>query len=207
MPQEYARLELVKPISVKDGGTSREIVVFRPTCRMMTEVLDTPRVNVQVERFVTSCVRAINGGTEPVEFNAAELNAIDGSELSSILNEMSDEADKVNLDGETGDGITEALVYTLQRPIKLSPKEDAETLHQLAFEGRRVGDISDFLDARGETREFHAFMRAFARPMGVSLKIMTDNLIDAMDFLDYLVIRRAIMGKLVFARRRWKKAS
>jgi len=204
--QEYARLDLVKPITVKDGGSSTEIVVFRPTCRMMTEVLDTPNVTVQVERFVGSCVRAVNGGTEPVPFNAAELNAIDGSELSSILNEMSEEADKVNLD-MTGDGILSPLVYTLKRPIKLSPKEDAETMHQIAFEGKRVGDISDFLDARGETKEFHAFMRAFAKPMGVTLPIMTDNLIDALDFLDYLVIRRQIMGKLVYARRKWKRVS
>lgn len=205
--QEYARLELIKPITVKSGGESKEIVVFRPTCRMMTEVLDTPRVNIQVERFVGSCVRAVNGGTEPVEFAAAELNAIDGSELSSILNEMSEEADRVNIDDSGGDGIMSPLVYTLQRPIKLTPKDDGEILHQLSFEGRRVGDISDFLDARGETKEFHAFMRAFAKPMGVTLKMLTDNLIDAMDFIDYLVIRRQIMGKLVFARRRWKRAS
>ena len=70
-----------------------------------------------------------------------------------------------------------------------------------------MASISDFLDARGETKEFHAFMRAFAKPLGVNMSVMSDILIDALDFLDYLVIRRQIMGKLVFARRRWKRAS
>jgi hypothetical protein len=204
--KEYARLELVKPVTTKGGVEAHELVVFRPTCRVMTEVLDTPRVGVQVERFVASCCRALNGSAEPLEFNSSELNAIDGSELSSVITEMSEEADRVTLE-ESGDGITSPLVYTLQTPIKLTPRDDAEVMRQIAFEGRRVGDISEFLDARGETKEFHSFMRAFGKPMGVSVQVMSDILIDALDFLDYLVIRRQIMGKLVVGRRKWKRVS
>jgi len=206
MPKEYARLELLTPITTKSGATANEIIVFRPTCRAMTEVLDTARVGEQVQRFVQSCVRALNGSDEPLEFLSSGLNAIDGSELSSIITAMSDEADRVTLE-ESGDGIIAPLVYTLRHSIKLTPREDSEVVRQLAFVGRKVGDISDFLDARGETREFHAFMRAFAKPLGITTPIMSDILIDAMDFIDYLVIRRQIMGKLVYARRRWKPAS
>src|SRR5262245_27710810 len=206
MAQEYARLELLTPVTAKGGAEAHEIIVYRPSCRAMTEVLDTARVMDQVTRSVSTSCRGLNGGGEPLEFAATELNAIDGSELSSIITAMSDEADRVTLD-DTGDGITEPMVYTLRHPVRLTPREDSEVVHQISFQGQKVKDISDFLDARGETREFHSFMRAFGKPLGLRIPLMTDILIDALDFLDYLVIRRQIMGKLVFARRRWKPAS
>jgi|GEM_PF-2240535 len=205
MDEEYARLELLAPVNL-DGVEIHEVVVYRPSCRAMTEVLDTARLNVQIERFVKACCRGVNGTGEPLEFAGRELSSIDGSELASVIGAMSEDADAVAIE-DTGDGITAPLVYTLQRPITLSLREDAERVTQLSFEVRRVGDISEFLDARGETKEFHTFMRTFAKPMGVAVPITTDALINALDFLDYLVIRRQILPKFITSRNRWKKAS
>lgn len=207
MAQEYARLTLLQPIKAQnDGPELHDLVIFRPTCRAMTDTLDSTRVQVQVERFVQHAVRGLNGTGEPLKFPATDLNAIDGSELASVLAEMSEDADRVTLPA-SGDGISEPLVYTLQHPIKMTAADDSPMLRQIEFQGRRVAEISEYLDARGETAEFHSFMRAFAKPLGVSPAIITDVLIDALDFIDYLVIRRQIMGKLVNARRRWKRAS
>jgi len=206
--KEYARLDLLQEITAKNGATAKEIVVLRPTCRQMTDVLDTQRVGVQIERFVNACVRAVNGGAEPLEFAVEQLNALDGAELTSVINAMSEEADAVVFDTQGADGVTEPIVYTLQHPIKLArPNGDGETIHQLSFEARRVKDISEFLDARGETREFQSFMRSFAKPLGVSMPVLSESIINALDFVDYLVIRRQIMGKFTFARGRWKRAS
>lgn len=206
LPQEYGRLELLAPITLNNGAEAHEIVIYRPNCRSMTEVLDTPRLNVQIERFVEACCRAVNGSGDPVPFSGLKLSSVDGSELTSVIHAMSLDADAVILD-ESGDGITSPLIYTLQRPVKMTPGDDGESVHQIAFEARTVGDISEFLDARGETREFHTFMRTFGKPLGIRVPIMSDVLINAIDFLDYLVIRRQIMGKFINSRNRWKRAS
>lgn len=204
--EEYGRLELLQPIPLDNGAEAHEIVIYRPSCRAMTETLDTMRLNVQIERFVEGCCKALNGTGEPLAFKGRELSSIDGSELASVITAMSEDADAVILE-ESGDGITAPLVYTLQRPITMSPGENGETVHQFEFMARRVADISEFLDARGETREFHTFMRTFGKPLGLRIPIMTDALINALDFLDYLVIRRQIMGKFINSRNRWKRAS
>jgi len=203
--EEYGRLSLLAPINL-DGVDIHEIVVYRPNCRLMTEVLDTSRLGVQIERFVRACCRGLNGTGEPLEFAGRELSSIDGGELASIIQSMSEDAEAVVID-ESGDGITTPLVYTLQRPIALTQREDAEKVRQFAFEAKRVADISEFLDARGETREFHTFMRTFGKPLAVSVPIMTDALINALDFLDYLVIRRQILPKFILSRNRWKRVS
>jgi hypothetical protein len=206
-PQEYGRLPLLKPVTTASGKSASEIIIFRPSCRAMTEVLDTLRLGVQIDRFVSACCRAVNGSGEPLEFSGSELSSIDGSELASVITAMSEDADAVQLEDTGGDGVTQPMIYTLQRPIKLTPGEDGEEIRQLAFEAKRVGDISEFLDARGETKEFHTFMRTFGQPLGMRVPIMTDALINALDFLDYLVIRRQIMGKFINSRGRWKKTS
>jgi len=203
--EEYARLELLAPIS-QEGVEIHEVVIYRPNCKLMTEVLDTMRLGVQIERFVGACCRGLNGSGEALEFSGRELSSIDGSELASVISSMSEDAESVVIE-ETGDGITTPLVYNLQRPIALTQKEDAEKVRQLAFEAKRVADISEFLDARGETKEFHTFMRIFGKPLAVTIPIMTDSLINALDFLDYLVIRRQILPKFITSRNRWKKAS
>lgn len=207
MAKEYARLELLEPIPAKGGKEAHELVVYRPTCRQLTDVFDTADSQVQrLERFTNSCCRALNGAAEPLEFAFGDLNAADGADLSSIISAFADDA-RESKPEIIGDGIKEPLVYTLHTPIKMTAKEDSEFVTQLMFEARRVRDISDYLDATGATKEFHAFMRAFAKPIGISIPIMTDIVIDAIDFLDYLVIRDQIMGKFVNARRRWKRAS
>src|SRR5262245_20636951 len=118
MAAEYGRLELLAPIELKNGVIAHEIVVYRPTCRAMTEVLDTDRLAVQIERFVSSSCKALNGSGEPLDFDGKALSSVDGSELSSIISTMSDEADAVVLE-PSGDGISSPFVYTLQRPIKM----------------------------------------------------------------------------------------
>lgn len=204
--EEYGRLDLLAPITLGDGAQVHEIIIYRPSCRAMTEVLDTGRLNVQIERFVDACCRGLNGTGQPLEFPGNQLSSIDGSELASVITSMSDDADRVTLD-ETGDGITAPLVYTLQRPIKMSLGDNGESVMQFAFEARRVSEIQEFLDARGETKEFHTFMRVFGKPLGLRIPLMTDVLINSLDFLDYLVIRRQILPKFISSRNRWKRAS
>jgi hypothetical protein len=207
MAKEYGRLELLQPITAKGGKEAHEVVIYRPTCKQMTEVLDGAENQVErLERFVSKCCRALNGSAEPLEFPFGELNSADGADIGSIVAAMSDDASKVSPE-IIGDGITEPLLYTLQTPLKVSPKEDSEVVRQLMFEAKRVRDISDYLDASGATAEFHTFMRAFAKPLGLAMPLMTDILIDALDFLDYLVIRNTIMGKFVNSRKRWKRVS
>jgi hypothetical protein len=172
----------------------------------MTETLDTPKLNVQIERFVEGCCRAVNGTGEAMPFPGKELSSVDGGELASVITSMSEDADAVVLD-DSGDGITSPMIYTLQRPVTMNPNvQDPEILHQFEFMARRVSEISEFLDARGETREFHTFMRVFGKPM-LKIPVMTDALINALDFLDYLVIRRQILPRFINSRHRWKKAS
>jgi hypothetical protein len=208
MPQEYARLDLLRDIATATGGTSHQIVVMRPTARELIGVFEESKVTGQLKRFVGSCCRAINGtGKDLSEFHSADLDAADGAELAAILAAMSEEADRVEVGA--GDGITEPLVYTLRHPIELAAADGgkpSESVRQIQFQARKLGDLSDFLDSRGAGNEFYAFMRAFGTLLGTKLP-MTDGIIGALDFLDYLVIRRKIMGKLTASRGRWKKAS
>lgn len=206
LPAEYARLDLLAPVKLPDGDVSREVVVYRPTCRIMCDVLDTIKNAVQIERFVRGCCRAVKSDDQPVQFGPGELCSIDGAELASILGSMSDDAEQVHIE-DMCDGVTTPILYTLQRPIKMRPEEDAETVHQFEFQARKVGDVAEFLDARSETTSFHTFMRLFAKPLGLQIPMMSDALINSLDFLDYLVIRRQIMGKFTTPQKRWKPAS
>lgn len=208
LPDEYARLDLKKPVRTSDGGEATEIVIYRPTSRVMCEALDTPRVTVQIERFVKGCCRAVNGDGEPVTFVGDQLCMVDGNELAGIIGAMSEEADGVVID-EMGDGVETPIIYTLQRPITMSRSADAEVVRQFAFKAGTIRDVSEYLDAagRGETREFHTFMRKFGEPLGVRSLMMTDSLINEIDWLDYLAIRRQIIPKFVAVQRRWRPAS
>jgi hypothetical protein len=204
MPQEYARLDLLRDIETENGGRSHEIVVLRPSARNMIDVLAEAKVSAQLNRLVTSCCRAINGtGKDLVTFSAGQLDASDGAELAAVVASMSEEADAIEVG--PADGVLEPLVYNLRYPIELAPP-DGDKVRQIQFQARKIGDLSDFLDARGAGNEFFAFMRAFGTLLGTKLP-MTDSIIGALDFLDYLVIRRKIMGKLTASRGRWKKTS
>lgn len=205
--EEYALVELRAAIPLPNGGEGHKILVYRPTCKQMTEILDTPKLNVQIERFGNACCRALNGSGEPMEFSANDLNSIDGTELSTVITAMSEDAEAVQLE-ETGDGIETPFIYTLKRPIKLSPQiEDGETLYQFSFEARRIGDITEYLDARGERSEFYTFMRVFGKPLALRIPVMTEALIGAIDFLDYLVLRRQVLPRFLSSPRRWKRVS
>lgn len=199
---EYARVPLLAPITLSNGSMCNEIIVYRPPCHVMTEVLDTVKLNVQIERFVSGCCKAMNGTGTPVAFDGGELSSIDASEFASIIGAMSNDADTMLVE-ESGDGITEPFLYTLKRPVQMGD----ETVRQFEFKARKISDISEYLDARGETREFHSFMRTFGKPIGLRFPLMSDALINALDFEDYLRIRRQVLPKFVTSRSRWKKAS
>jgi hypothetical protein len=207
MPTEYARLQLLQEVTTKNGVQAHDLIVYRPTCRGMTDVFDAADLRIQIEKFVRHACRAVNGSDAPLEFEASELNLADSADIGNIITTMSEEADEINIE-ESGDGISAPVIYTLKYPISLS-KDSGEVLHQLSFEAKRLKDISEYLDATrpgvGETKEFHAFMRAFAKPMGITVPVMSDAIIDALDFVDYIVIRRKIMGKFTAPRRRWKR--
>jgi len=208
MATEYARLDLLEPIPTKGGGPeAHKVVIYRPTARQLTEVFDSGEKAVaRLELFSNNCCRALNGTDQPLDFVFGDLNAADGAEIGSMIAALAEDARECTPD-IMGDGFQEPLVYTLQRPIKMTLKEDGERVTQLVFEARRVRDIGEYLDATGAGREFSAFMKAFAKPIGPSVPIMTDILIDAIDFIDYFVIRDQVMGRFVNARRRWKRAS
>jgi hypothetical protein len=206
MALEYARLDLLREIETTTGGKSHTVVVLRPTARDMIGVMAENKVSAQIDQLVTACCRAINGtGKDLSEFKAVQLDAADGAELAAVAAAMSEDADKVEIG--PGDGVFEPLTYTLQFPIDLTPgNPDGERVTQIQFHARKLGDLSEFLDARGAGNEFYAFMRAFGTLLGTALP-MTDTVIGALDFLDYMVIRRKIMGKLTASRGRWKKTS
>lgn len=211
---EYARLELAQEITTASGGKSRELVFHRATCKDMTEVLDIVRGSERLERFVSSCCRALNGKGEET-FSFRELDAADAAEVSSVMNTMwreGQEIDSTPNEGEPGylsdgDAISTPIVYTLRHEVQLNPAaEGAPVLKQIEFQARRVGQISEYLDSRGEGKEFTSFMRAFAQPMGTRLPL-TDAVINALDYEDYGLIRRKILGKLAMSRGRWRKTS
>lgn len=205
-PEEFGRLDLLAPVPLTHGGEGHTLIIYRPTCKTMTEVLDTIQLTEQIERFASACCKVLNGSGEPQEFNGADLSCIDGSDLASVIAAMSADADSVILE-DSGDGITAPFIYTLQRPITLSPQiEDSEKLLQIGFEAKRVGDISEYLDSRGETKEFHTFMRIFGKPY-LRIPIMTEALINSLDAIDYMVIRRRIIPKFVASRNRWRRVS
>jgi hypothetical protein len=208
MALEYARLDLLRDIETSTGGRSHEIVVLRPTARDLINVFNESGVTKQLSVFAGTCCRAINGtGADLSPFDIKQLDAADGAEIAAVLSAMNGDADS-QPDG-IGDGITEPLVYTLQRPVELAPAEadrEAIVVKQIQFEARKLGDLSEYLDARGAGNEYYAFMRSFGTLLGTKLP-MTDAICGAVDFLDYLVIRRKIMGKLTASRGRWKRTS
>ena len=206
MPQEYGRLDLAREIDASDGTKSSEIVMLRPSARVMIDVFDDSRPSNQSNKLVSACCRAVNGTGELKPFAASQLDAADAAELMSMIASITTEAENVSVGN--GDGITEPLVYDLRYPIELARAdgEEAETIRQIQFVAKKLGDISEFLDARGGTQEFFAFMRAFGTMVGTRLP-MSESIVGAMDFLDYLVIKGKIMGKLTSARGRWKRTS
>jgi hypothetical protein len=207
MPQEYARLELMQEVTTTNGGKSREIIFYRPNAKQLFDSLAHTSVAKRIEEFVAINARAVNGSDKAEQFKASELSSSDVVEVIDLMTSLQREADNINLSEVDGDGVNSPIVYTLQHPIHLTPgKDDGEVIHQIQFEGRTLGELSEFLDSSGERQEFSLFMRLFGKLLGTTLP-MSEAIINAMDFVDYYAIRRKIMGKLVTSRERWKRAS
>jgi hypothetical protein len=202
MPQEYGRLDLAREIDI-DGGKSKQVVVLRPCAKEMIDVFTEPKRSRQLKKIVTACCRAVNGKDEPVSFAADQLDAADGAELMALVASLTEEADDIDI-GD-GDGILEPIVYDLRYPIELAPP-DGDIVRQIQFMAKRLGDLSEFLDAEGFGAQFYAFMRCCGTLLGTRLP-MSDSIVGALDFLDYIVIRDKIMGKLTGSRGRWKRTS
>lgn len=205
MAVEYARLDLRQEVRIP-SGTSKELVIYRPTCKDLMGIGDSPKAVDQVKFFANRCCRAVNGG-DTVEFKASELDAADAAELSMLAGSFYTEGRSYELPEESGDGVTSPLFYTLRYPITLTRGEESDpiVIKQIEFQARRLGEISEFLDApAGTSQEFMIFMRSFATLVGVTLPI-TEVLYDAMDYTDYLIIRNKIMGKLARSGGRWRK--
>lgn len=208
MATEYAELPLLQPIQT-DKGEADTLIVTRPTSGVMMKTLDAPNARQRIATFVEGCCYARVNGDARVKFESSSLNAADAGEIASVVSAMSGDADGIEVpDAETADGIGEPIVYTLQFPLHLAKKDDGseEKVLQLEFRARTLGEISRYLDAQGTGAEFREFMRAFGTLLGTRLP-MTDTIIDAFDFIDFLVVRNKIMGKLVRSRGRWKRTS
>lgn len=205
MAAEFARLDLRQAVKIP-GGTSSEIVIYRPTARDLMGISGNKPVE-QVRYFASKCCRAVNGG-DMVEFKANELDAADAAELSNLAAEFYGGWRDYEIPDDAGDGVTSPLFYTCKYPIKLrrgTDDDDIIEIKQIEFQARRLGEISEFLDTlAGSAEEFMAFMRTFAKLVGVNLPI-TEVVFDAMDYTDYVIIRSRIMGKLVRSAGRWRK--
>lgn len=200
MTLEYARLDLLREVKMPDGAEAHTLVVMRPTAKQFADIVIGDTVLERFDKFVSQCCKAVNGTGQMLEIHAAQLDAADGGEIADIIAEMREDAEKITAN-QTGDGIGEPLVYTLKHPLKLS---DDVTITQISFVARRLGEMSEFLDAQGEPHEFAVFMRTFGTLLGTKLPL-TDGIANSLDYEDYLVIRRVIMGKLVRSRGRWRK--
>jgi len=204
-PPIYGRLDLVSEINGANGSHGAELVVLRPTARDMAAVFDADGSRELLSRFVSGCCRITNGTGQLEQFSLDQLDATDAAELFSIVTAIGDEAAGY---GATlkGDGLSEPIVYDLTHPIQLSPGEEGEVIRQISFKAQKVGQISEFLDARGAEARFYAFMRGFGELLGTRLP-MSDSIIGALDVQDYLIIVQHIMGKLTGPRQRWKRES
>jgi len=202
---EYARLDLLREVKLANGADAHTLVVMRPTAKQFSDMVIGDTVLERFDKFVSQCCKALNGTGELLDIRAAQLDGVDGGEVADIINEMREQAEKITA-VEVGDGINEPLVYTLIHPLKLASAEsgEGETVKQISFQARRLGEMSEYLDAANEPNEFPVFMRTFGTLLGTKLP-MTDGIANALDFEDYLVIRRVVMGKLVRSRKRWKK--
>lgn len=207
MDKEFARLGLRQDVTLASGGTSKEVVIYRPTCKDLIELADLNKPGDQIRYFAKNCCRAVNGG-DTVEFKSNELDASDAAELSQLAASIYREMADYELPEDAGDGVTSPIIYTLRTPINLNrgPEDpEPETIRQIEFQARRLGEISEFLDARaGSPEEFYVFMRTFGHLLGTRLP-MSEVVIQTMDYTDYLCIRGRIMGKLARSGGRWKK--
>jgi hypothetical protein len=207
MAKEYARLDLLQEVSTNSGSKAKEIIIYRPTAKDLSNLFEAPTIKARLERFIGTNVRAINGADTPEEFKAAELSSPDVLEVIDLIGSFSREADGApTSDDVGGDGITGPIVYNLLHEIRLSEGEDAQVIRQIQFEAKRLGELSEFLDSSGEAQEFRVFMRLFGTLLGTRLP-MSDSIINAIDFTDYYTIRKKIMGKLVTSQNRWKRTS
>ena len=205
--KEFARLELRQDVKTESGGTSKELVIRRPSAKDLLELADIIKPADQVRYFAKTCCRAVNGG-DTVGFNANELDAADAAELSQLAATIYREGADYELPEEAGNGVTAPIVYTLCTPITLNrgaEDPEPETIRQIEFQARRLAEISEFLDTRaGSADEFYAFMRTFGHLMGTRLPMST-VVIQTLDYTDYLIIRSKIMGKLARSGGRWRK--
>lgn len=149
--------------------------------------------------FVDSSCRASSAISDE-KFDAATLTASDAAEIVAALLEMSQPPEQMEFDG---DGVSHPIVYTLKHPIPLSSDN---TLTQIEFVAKKVGELSSFLNAQGEVESFREFVRSFGTLLGVKMPV-TDSLVDAFDIEDYSIIKAHVMGKLVTARGRLKRVS
>jgi hypothetical protein len=210
-PKEFARLQLLQEVTTDSGGKSNEIVFYRPSAKDLFASLSASSASMRIEDFLKINARALNGTDKPEGFRTSELSSGDVVEVIDLMTSLQREADQVTLAKGSGDGVTSPIVYTLQHPINLTPGAAGNgagdnVIHQIQFEARKLGELSEFLDASGEAQEFSLFMRLFGTLLGTKLP-MSDSIINALDFVDYYAIRRKIMGKLVQSRERWKKTS
>src|SRR5215831_10553318 len=144
MAEEYARLPLQAQVPIP-GGSSAEVVIYRPKAKDLLPLVGL-RPREQLESFVASCCRAVNGGSM-VAFKAAELEASDAAEISDCAGSLGKDVVGFELSTEAGDGVTTPLFYTLHEPVRLKRGEDDPepiVIEQISFSARRLGEISEF---------------------------------------------------------------
>ena len=197
MATPYAELDLSRPVETT-AGLSLTLVVMRPSAGILMSTIDARTPMDAITNFLSKACKA-RVGEDLVDIKGIDLDVADAGDLTDIIQAMSVEANEAP--EPEGDGLDTPMVYTLAHPISLA--ED-QTVRQIEFRAKKLGEVADFLNARGATEEFLAFMRNFGRILGLGLP-MTDSFSRALDFYDYLVIKEKFMGKLAVSRRRWKK--
>lgn len=215
MARQFGRLTLENPVTLPDGTTSKEIVVLRPTAQQMIEMYIPDSPHAHLTYFIQNCCRAevgSNGSGELKTFNSIDLYQADAAELSSVITALVQDSRAVaaKLVPDMADGVNDPIVYTLAFPLELRKRgpegdEEIETVTQIEFVARKLGDLSEFLDAPWN-QKFYVFMRVFGTLLGVNWP-MSDSIIGSIDCVDYFVIRDSILGKLTAPRGRWKRVS
>lgn len=214
MARQFGRLTLENPVTLPDGTTSREIVIMRPTAAQMIEMYIPDSPHAHLVYFISNCCRAeigSNGSGELKTFNSIDLYQADAAELTDTITALVQDSRAVAAKlSDMGDGVNEPIVYTLAFPIELKKRgpdgeEEIETVTQIEFVARKLGDLSELLDAPWN-QKFYVFMRLYGTLLGVNWP-MSDSIIGSLDCVDYFVIRDSILGKLTARRGRWKRIS
>ena len=182
MATPYAELELSRPVETS-AGLSTTLVVMRPTAGILMSTVDARRPWTRITNFLSKACKA-QVGEELVDLKSSTWTSRRGRPDRHHPGDVPG-----GRRGPGGGGRRSRHSHGLH-PHPSIPLSEEQTVRQIEFRAKKLGEVADFLNARGATEEFLAFMRNFGRLLGLGIPL-TDGVSRALDFYDYLVIRRS----------------